>query len=79
MVLEIFGKDTGDVLAKSLAKAWKETADYLRLRANEAGMSISNRVDWGLPQIHNMIKVRKAGVDQWTEDIFAPARNHILI
>ena len=69
MVLEIFGKDTGDVLAKSLAKAWKETADYLRLRANEAGMSISNRVDWGLPQIHNMIKVRKAGVDQWTEDI----------
>ena len=69
VVLEIFGKDTGDASAKEMAKAWSEAAEYLRLRFNQAGGQISNRQDWGMPQSHNMLEIRKAGYLQWKDYI----------
>ena len=65
MVREVFGDDTGDVAAKELATAWKETSSYLRVLANDLGMRIANRKDWGLPQIHHIMNIRKAGLEEW--------------
>ncbi len=69
VVLEVFGRDTGDASAKEMAKAWSEAAEYLRLRFNQAGGQISNRQDWGMPQSHNMLEIRKAGYLQWKDYI----------
>ena len=70
MVKEIFGVDSGNQNAKELALAWKQTADYVRKRANAAGMRISNREDWGLPQVHTALKVRASTKQQWIDDIY---------
>jgi hypothetical protein len=67
LLKEIFGEDTGLASAKLIAEQWKETAEYLRLRANAAGMAIPSRKDWHLPQTHNSTLVREAGVREWIE------------
>ena len=69
MVREIFGKDTGDASARELAKAWGEAAENLRKRFNRAGGAIPKRKDWGMPQMHDMLAVRKAGFETWREFI----------
>ena len=70
MLREIFEEgSTGDVAAMQLAKAWKESAEYLRKTANALGMRIASRSDWGLPQIHNNLNIRKAGIDEWVKEI----------
>lgn len=52
-VAEVFGENTGDDVAKALAKAWTETAEAMRQRFNEAGGGIG-KLDYGyLPQGHN--------------------------
>jgi len=65
LLKEIFGEDTGLASAKLIAEQWKETAEYLRLRANAAGMAIPSRKDWHLPQTHNSTLVREAGAQDW--------------
>jgi hypothetical protein len=69
MVREIFGDDTGDIAAKEMADAWKQTADFLRKIANNLGMRIANRTDWGLPQSHHTLNIRKAGKQAWIDEI----------
>tara|TARA_R100001163_G_scaffold65178_1_gene61482 strand:+ start:2516 stop:4990 length:2475 start_codon:yes stop_codon:yes gene_type:complete len=69
LVKEIFGEDTGNISAREMAAAWKETAEYLRLRANAAGMRIAKREDWGLPQHHDQIKVRNVSMEEWIDFI----------
>lgn len=53
LVKEVFGGDTGDAAAKAMAKAWNETAEYMRLRFNRAGGDIPKLENWGLPQTWN--------------------------
>ena len=43
LLKEVFGEDTGLASAKLIAQQWKDTAEYLRLRANAAGMAIPSR------------------------------------
>ena len=70
MVREIFDEgSTGDTAAMQLAKSWKDTSDYLRLLANNLGMRIANRKNWGLPQLHNVLEIRKAGKQAWLDFI----------
>ena len=69
MVREVFGEDTGDASAREMALAWKEASDYLRKRFNAAGGQIAKRLDWGMPQMHNVLRVRKAGYNEWKEFI----------
>ena len=70
MVKEIFEEgSTKDVAARQMAQAWKETAEHLRLVANNLGMRIANRKDWGLPQLHNSLDIRKAGKQAWIDYI----------
>lgn len=65
MVREVFGEDTKDVSAREMAQAWKEAAEFLRLKFNEAGGAIPSRSDWGMPQIHDSVQVRKVPKDEW--------------
>ena len=69
LLKEVFGQDTGLKSAKLIAQQWKETAEYLRLRANAAGMAIANRKNWNLPQTHNSTLVREAGATEWVRSL----------
>ena len=62
---EARGEHTGDVAAKGFALAWLDTSDWLRRRFNAAGGSIGKLDDWGLPQTHNAVALRKAGRESW--------------
>lgn len=67
MVREVFEPgSTGSLAAKEMAEAWATAADYLRKRFNAAGGRIPKRVDWGMPQIHDMLAVRKASYKDWS-------------
>jgi hypothetical protein len=64
---EAFGEDTGNKSAKTLAKAWLETAESLRLQFNERGGAIGKIDKWGMPQVHNMLAVRAVPFEQWRD------------
>ncbi len=65
VVKEAFGEDSGDAAAKGLAKAWTETAEWLRRRFNAAGGAIGKLENWGLPQFHDARALRKIGREAW--------------
>lgn len=67
IVREAFGRDSGNQAAKEMAGAWATTADFLRKRFNAAGGRIPRRADWGLPQMHDTLRVRKASRQEWIE------------
>jgi hypothetical protein len=69
VVREAFGENTGDAVARELAKAWGETAEMLRLRFNSAGGAIGKLENWGLPQVHNWLSVRSATFEEWRDFI----------
>lgn len=69
VVREAFGAGTGDDAAKGLAKAWTETAEWLRRRYNAAGGNIQKLENWGLPQSHDARALRNAGRETWKADI----------
>ncbi len=66
---EVFGEDTGDALAASIAKSWAGVAERARTRFNAAGGHIGKRSDWGLPQSHDAAKLRRVSYEQWRDDI----------
>lgn len=65
LVRASFGQKIDNASARELATAWTETAEYMRQRFNQAGGHVPKRADWGLPQTHDMVAVRKAGFDEW--------------
>jgi len=65
IVREIFGQNSGDKAANELANSWSEVAEVLRQRFNRAGGRIPKRADWGMPQTHDTLKVRKVSYEQW--------------
>ena len=69
MVKELMGENTGNINAKELADAWRQTAEHLRKRANSFGMKILSRVDWGLPQLHDTLLVRSIPKEEWIDFI----------
>ena len=66
-VREIFGEATGNEKAAKSATAFSKAAEYLRERYNRAGGFIPKRNDWGMPQVHDQVRVSKAGMDDWIE------------
>lgn len=69
VVREVFGEDTGDAAARSIAQSWAGVAERARLRFNAAGGHVGRRADWGLPQAHDSAKVRKATYQEWRDFI----------
>lgn len=66
VIREAFGESTGDASARELAQAWGRTSEMLRKRFNQAGGAIPKRDNWGLPQTHDMLEIRKAGFNEWS-------------
>lgn len=69
MVRELMGESTGNINAKQLADAWRETAEHLRKRFNKFGGKILSRKNWGLPQIHDTLLVRQSSKPDWIDFI----------
>lgn len=68
-VREMHGMKTGDKRAAALAEGVQKSLEDMRLMFNEYGGTIGKLDDWGLPHSHNRNAIRKAGFDQWFEDI----------
>lgn len=69
VVRELFGADTGNLNARELAGAWRETAERLRQRFNAAGGAIGRRDDWGLPQSHDALRVGSVTPEAWIAEV----------
>jgi hypothetical protein len=70
MVREVFSEGSTDSpAAREMAQAWKASAEYLRTRFNAAGGAIPKRADWGMPQMHDTMRVRQSSYDEWNEFI----------
>lgn len=69
VVRELFGRETGDVSAAETARAFHETAEWLRFQFNAAGGHIAKLEDWGLPQAHDAMAVARAGFGPWRDFI----------
>jgi hypothetical protein len=68
MVREIFAPgSTGSASAREMADAWSQASDYLRQRFNAAGGRIPKRKDWGLPQVHDTLAVRRVSFEEWRD------------
>lgn len=67
LVHELFGEDSGNAVAKAGAKAWFQTTDELRDRANAAGGDIAKLDEWHYPQSHSQPRIAQAGLDKWSE------------
>lgn len=69
LVFEIYGKETGNATAKAGAEAWGKVSETMRQRFNAAGGKIRHLTDWAIPQPHDTVRVRTAGVEQWVRDV----------
>lgn len=63
---ELFGQKTGDADAAALAAPIAKAFESLRTRWNDAGGSIKQLKDWGMPQTHDQVAITKAGFDEWS-------------
>lgn len=69
VVRERFGEKTGNAVAAELAEAFGAASDFVRDRFNQAGGAIARRADWGMPQAHDMAKVRAVPFEQWRDKV----------
>lgn len=69
IVDELHGRSTGNVAAKQLADAIRESLEDMRIMFNEAGGMIHKMDNWGLPHVHDTLAVRRAGREGWSQQI----------
>jgi hypothetical protein len=64
---EVFGKKTGNVEAKAAVDVWLRGMEDMRQRINRAGGDV-RKLGYGyIPQMHDAVKMVRAGVDKWVE------------
>lgn len=69
IVRELFGTDTGNLSAKEMADAWRQTGEFLRGRFNAAGGHIGKLEGWGLPQHHDSVSVGAVRPEDWIDEV----------
>jgi hypothetical protein len=69
VVQELWGRSTGNGDAAEFAKAFTDSAEWLRRKFIEAGGDIAKRQDWHMPQHHDTRAIVRAGLDKWKNDI----------
>lgn len=62
---ELHGQATGDKAAKAVAMGVRDAFKEMRRMFNEAGGTIGELADWGLPHKHDQLAITKAGFDAW--------------
>ncbi len=65
----LFNEKVDDATANVFGKAVKEAFEYMRVTANSLGADIAKKERFGLPQRHNLLKVKKAGREAWIKNI----------
>jgi len=65
IIKERFGVNTGDSVAKSISDKLGNVFENMRERFNRSGGDIGKLDDWGLPQMHSLEKIVKAGKEAW--------------
>ncbi len=64
-IREVFGEDTGNAMAKRMAKEWGEASELMRTRFNEYGGNIG-KLDYGyIKQSHDADKIRATDPEEW--------------
>lgn len=78
LIYELFHHDSSKVVAPAIAKVakevvkpWIETMEQMRQHYNRLGGDIGKLRDWRFPQVHDQLRVAKAGADQWANDVLA--------
>lgn len=69
LVREMYGENTGNAEARTVAGIWANAAEQLRTTFNNAGGDIGRLDNWNLPQEHSQHKTAVAGREQWLNDI----------
>jgi hypothetical protein len=70
MVRELHGQATGLETAKELADGFRSAAKYVWTEFNRyAGDTIAWRDDWGMPHVHDAVKVGSVRADQWADEV----------
>ncbi len=68
-VKEVMGEKTGDAGAAKAAKVWLDTIESMRQRFNRSGGDVG-KLDYGyMPQLHDQVRILKAGTEQWIRDV----------
>lgn len=69
-VREVFSLgSSGNAAMKKAAETWLKTVEAMRTRFNAAGGDVG-KLDYGyLPQLHDAVRILKAGADQWAARI----------
>ena len=67
IVREAFGEKTSDDSAREMFQAYYQAEEYLRKRANAAGMNIPKLKNRGLTQSHDGLKIREAEYTTWRD------------
>jgi len=70
LIREIFGENTGNATARSMATALTDFMEANRERFNKQGANIG-KLDHYVPQSHNGAEIAKAGHDQYTSDLLS--------
>lgn len=68
LVQELMGEDSGNAEARNGAQLFRDVAESLRVRFNQAGGDVGALEDWGFPHSHSQSKIAAAGRDQWMSD-----------
>lgn len=66
LLMELKGKDSGNLSAQEHARAFGAVAEDLRLRYNAAGGHIGKIEGWA-PQNHESVSIREAGLEAWRD------------
>lgn len=69
IVREAHAEASGNAAAREIADAWRDVAEYLRQRFNQAGGHIAKLDGWALPQAHDGVRIGAVSVDRWIADI----------
>lgn len=67
LVRALHGEKVDNASASELAKAFGDTAEWLRQTFNAAGGHIGKMERWALPQAHDSQMIARAGYDTWRE------------
>jgi len=65
VVKELFGEDSGDVVAKELAEGFDKTKKVAVNMYRKSGGAILERADYHLPQAQSASKMNRAGAADW--------------
>jgi len=69
MVRELFGVSSGDHVAATAAKGWKEATGWASTRAEALGRAFKPNEDWRLPQFWDSRRVNKIGAQEFRTDL----------